>query len=110
MSWLLIETPPKVRAIALNTAEQRRTLAEQAHGCVRWLKSQGFDVVRVEKGAVGPRIIIRTSPLCKQLDGTISSYSRTINGEYRYSFTFRMECEVRWLEAEAAPAKTGGAV
>lgn len=104
MNWALIETPPKVREIALNAAEQRRTLAEKADGCVRWLKSQGFDVVRVEKGVVGPRIIIRTSPLCKQLDGTVSAYSRIANGEQRYSFAFRFDCEVRWMEQAGGAA------
>lgn len=98
MNWMLIETSPKLRAATLRVVEQRREIAEKAHGCVKWLKSQGFDVVRVEKGAVGPRIIIRTSPLCKQLDGTVSAYSRAATGEQRYSFTFRFECEVRWLE------------
>lgn len=102
MNWLLVETPPRVQRVALLAAEQRRTLAEQAHGCVQWLKVQGFDVVRVEQGAVGPRIIIRNSPLCKLLEGVIPAYSRLDANEQhreeRYSFAYRFNCEVRWYE------------
>lgn len=100
MNWMLIETSPKLRAATLLAVEQRREIAAKAHGCVKWLKAQGFSVIRVERGAVGPRILIQASPLCKQLDGAIAAYSRAATGERRYSFTFRFECEVRWLEAE----------
>ena len=98
MNWTLIETPPAVRATTLHAAEQRREVAAQADYCVKWLAAQGFDVVRVEKGAVGPRIVIRYSPLCKRLDGTVAAYQRAAGTEQRYSFAFRFGCEVRWTE------------
>lgn len=116
MNWALVENRPRSIATMLQAAEQRRALAFRADYCVKWLKVQGFDVLRVEKGAVGPRIIIRTSPLCKQLDGTVSAYSRVCcantgaarrtvadksdKTEQRYSFAFRFDCEVRWMEGE----------
>lgn len=117
MNWLFIEIPRcEQRAATLHAAEQRRQIATKADYCVKWLKVQGFDVLRVEQGAVGPRIIIRTSPLCKQLDGTVSAYSRiccantgaarrtatekSSKSEQRYSFAFRFDCEVRWMEGE----------
>lgn len=91
--------PPRI------TLSARLALAQQADGCVKWLKAQGFDVIRVEKGACGPRIIIRPSPLCKKLDGTVAGYSRLAscnrNNELRYSFTYRFDCEVWWAESEA---------
>ncbi|OGS90825.1 MAG: hypothetical protein A2Z95_06045 [Gallionellales bacterium GWA2_60_18] len=98
MNWLLIETPPKQREVALMAAERRRDVATRADYCVKWLKSQGFSVIRVEPGAVGPRIVIHASPLCKQLDGTVCAYERSLLGERRYSFATRFECEVRWYE------------
>lgn len=86
-------------------AQDRLRIAEQADGCVKWLKAQGFDVIRVGKGACGPRIIIRQSPLCKKLDGTVAGYSRLAacnrSNELRYSFTYRFDCEVWWAESEA---------
>lgn len=104
MNWLLIETPPKQRAVAILSADQRRAVAEQAGCCVKWLKAQGFGVLRVERGAVGPRIVIHASPLCKLLDGTVCAYERGPLGERRYSFAMRFECEVRWYDKQAGGA------
>lgn len=108
-NWKLIESSTQQREVALMAAEQRRIIATKADYCVRWLKVQGFEVVRVEQGAVGPRIIIRHSPLCKQLDGTVSAYERSKKAEQRYSFAFRFDCEVRWMDhVEAHPSTITG--
>lgn len=102
MNWELIETPTNQRGAALPFAEQRRKIRDQADGCVKWLKVQGFSVQRIEPGPVCPRIVIHTSPLCLQLEGEIGGYERSTHGERRYSFVFRLGCEVRWYEGSAA--------
>lgn len=102
MTMTLISTPEKIRQRYTAAAEQRRQTAEKADGCVKWLKAQGFDVVRVEAGATGPRITIRPSPLCKRLDGVVPAYQRIGNIEQRYTFVFRFGCEVRWPEGGGA--------
>jgi len=100
MSWELVETTAKQRAAALPPAEQRRKVRDAADGCVKWLKVNGFSVQRVEPGPVCPRIVIHSSPLCRQLKGATGAYERSPNGERRYSFVFRFGCEVRWYESE----------
>jgi hypothetical protein len=99
MNWQLIETPPKQREVAVMAAEQRRALIESADYCKRWLRVQGFSVMRVEQGAIAPRIVVHESPLCKKMDGTISAFERGPKGERRYSFCMRFGCEVRWYQA-----------
>jgi hypothetical protein len=64
-----------------------------AAGCVRWLRSQGFDVLSIWDG---PRIIIRSSPLCDQMEDAVEGYSRSKTGEQRYKTVIRCGCEVRW--------------
>lgn len=73
----------------------RFMIAEQADQCVCWLKAQGFDVLMVE---AGPRITVRTSPLCDQLEGAVCAFSRGLHGEQRYKMAIRFDCEVRWLD------------
>jgi len=77
---------------------ERFLLAEQAHECVQWLKSQGLAVINVEKGSTGARININKSHLCKKFEGIVSAYERTGGRELRYSYVYRFDCEVRWIE------------
>ncbi len=80
-----------------SAAARRLWIAEQADYCAKWLKAQGLEVLRVEKGPLTqPRIIIRPSPLCDRFDGAVSGYSRTLKGELRYRWVMRFDCEVRW--------------
>lgn len=71
----------------------RFEVAAQADYCVRWLKSQGFDVLAVSDG---PRILVRSGPLCDRLEGAVQGYSRGPKGVERYKAVIRHDCEVRW--------------
>lgn len=93
-------------------SEQRLWLADQADRCVKWLKSQGLEVLYINRGAhplpridsrpVTPRIYIKASPLCGQFEGVTSMYERGMNGERRYKMVMRHHCEVRWVDGGAA--------
>lgn len=85
--------------LRLNPAE-RLTLGKQAKQCIDWLFVSGFEVLQVTKGLDKPRVFIRNSPLCKTLDGAIHRFERTQQGESRYWFAIRHNCEVRWNDAE----------
>lgn len=91
----------------------RFQVAEQADYCVRWLKSQGLEVLAVTalttftpslkprrdaEGAVTvcPRILVRYSPLCDKLEGAVQGYSRGPRGIEHYKTVVRFDCEVRW--------------
>ena len=87
--------PPAQRADALR-------IALETDHCVKWLKAQGFEVLTVQKGKRNPRITIRTSPLCEQLEGAVRMYERSAQGERRYWVAIRFDCEVRWTESEVA--------
>jgi hypothetical protein len=89
MTWELVEKP----RVQETFAEQRRRIAAQADDCVKWLRAQGFFVLSVWDG---PRVIIRNSPLCDQLEGAVEGYSRGKAGEQRYKTVIRFDCEVRW--------------
>lgn len=91
MTYELIEQTPKTVSSAW-----RFLIAEQADQCVGWLRANGFDVLTIE---AGPRITVRTSPLCDQLEGAVCGFSRGLHGEQRYKMVTRFECEVRWLDA-----------
>lgn len=93
-NWILIEPAHHVRLAHEILIEQRRRIAEQADFCVRWLKAQGFDVLAVSDG---PRILVRYSHLCDQLEGAVEGYSRGPKGSERYKCVIRHECEVRWI-------------
>ncbi len=102
-------------------------IAQDAHQCVQWLKCQGFDVLFVQAGSrlsappspkgsasrVGrilkPRVYIRTSPLCEQLEGAVWMYERiTHNGNMvsrRYWVAIRLGCEVRWTDEGGSHAE-----
>lgn len=73
----------------------RFLIAEKADQCVGWLKAQGFDVLMVE---AGPRITVRTSPLCDQLEGAVRGFSRGLHGEQYYKMAHRLGCTVCWLD------------
>jgi hypothetical protein len=91
--WQLIEHPH---------ATARLAIAEQADRCAKWLKAQGLEVLRVEKGPrTPPRITIRTSPLCERIEGAVHIYERGLQGERRYKTVMRLGCEVRWDEQVA---------
>src|SRR5665647_3375892 len=49
----------------------RFEVAASADYCVRWLKSQGFEVLAVSDG---PRILVRSGPLCDRLEGAVQGY------------------------------------
>jgi hypothetical protein len=77
---------------------ERIEVARQADQCVKWLIIQGFEVLYMQKGLSCPRVIIRNSPLCKSLDGAVHMYQRGLQGERRYYFAIRFDCEVRWAD------------
>lgn len=85
--------------VRINPAD-RLALAQLAKQCIDWLFISGFEVLQVTKGLDKPRVFIRNSPLCKTLDGAIHRYERSLQGESRYYFAIRHNCEVRWNDAE----------
>lgn len=109
MNWELIESevsshrPPRV------TPEDRMARAAKADPCVKWLKLQGFDVMYVQHGPLNssPRIVIRTEPLCDQLEGSVHRFERVGKVESRYRVAIRFGCEVRWYEASATKSNGG---
>lgn len=90
MNWYFIQSVRQA---------QRLDIAERADRCVKWLKIQGFEVLRVEQG---PRIIIRTCPLCDKFEGAIETYERNLQAAHRYKKVMRLDCEVRWEIGGAA--------
>lgn len=78
----------------------RSEAAEQVEKCVKWLHLQGFEVLGAQVGTRNPRITVRASPLCDQLDGAVRRFERTAQGERRYRVALRLDCEVRWADAE----------
>lgn len=66
--------------------------------CVEWLRHNGFEVRGVQIGARNPRVIIRSSPLCDQLDGAVFRFERIGLVKLHYWVAIRFGCEVRWLE------------
>jgi hypothetical protein len=76
---------------------QRFQIASQADRCVAWLRAQGFDVLAIQ---AGPRITIRYSDLCEQLEGVVEGYQRTPKGETRYKMASRFDCAVVWIVSE----------
>lgn len=104
MSNLQRQLPAPVPVFPFHaTPDERLAAAARADYCVRWLKSQGFEVLYVQKGPRNPRVIIRTSPLCEKLEGAVRMYER-LHGkpEKRYWVAIRFDCEVRWTDGGAA--------
>lgn len=85
-------------------AELRRRIAQQVHQCSQWLRVSGYEILRVEGGFCQPRIVIKPSPLCDQLDGAVNAYERTLHGERRYRYAVRFDCMVEWSESEVGHA------
>lgn len=107
MKFELIEEPQKTTSARppVITQAERLEAAAQADFCVKWLQAQGFEVLYVHKGPRNPRVNIRTSPLCEQLEGAVRMYER-LHGKpaKRYWVAIRFGCEVRWTEMESAVA------
>ena len=102
MKFELIEAPPRFDRVIHSTAAQRMEIAARADYCVKWLQAQGFEVLRVEATRRNPRVNIRTSPLCEQLEGAVRMYERLHSKpEKRYWVAIRFDCEVRWMESGA---------
>ena len=102
--WQLvgISRDEAIAVLSCRAAARRLWIAEQADYCAKWLKAQGLEVLRVEKGLRTPPLIhVRTSPLCDRFDGAAACYSRTLKAEQRYRMAMRHGCEVRWDEQEA---------
>lgn len=85
---------PKQRRI--HQAELRRRLAQRVYQCSQWLRVSKFEILRVAGGFCQPRIVIKPSPLCAKLDGTVDAYERTRHGERRYRYAVRFGCMVEW--------------
>lgn len=83
---------------------ERFQIAAKADACVQWLKSLGLSIRNVEKSKVGlPLINIRPAPQCAKFEDVIGAYERAVvdgkhSIEKRYSYVYRMGCEVRWEE------------
>lgn len=88
---------------------ERLQLAHRAKQCVDWLFVSGFEVLQVQKGLDKPRVFIRNSPLCKQLDGAVHRFERSNGIERRYWFAIRFDCEIRW-DSESMQAVLSGEV
>ena len=78
------------------SAEERIEVARQVDQCVKWLKIQGFEVTGIHKGVSHPRVFVRTSPMCKSLEGSVHRFERMNGVEKRYWFAIRLGCEIRW--------------
>lgn len=85
----------------IHHAELRRRIAQQVHQCSQWLRVQGYEILRVEGGFCQPRIVIKPSPLCDQLDGAADAFERTRHGACHYRYAVRFGCMVTWTESEA---------
>ena len=78
-------------------AVERLQIAQVADYCVRWLKTQGLKVQRVEGDTAQPRIIVKYSELCERMgDDIVLAYERSFVGERRYGWVFRFGCQVKW--------------
>jgi len=77
---------------------ERQMLDHVTDGCVSWLKAQGLEVLKVQKGPVLPLITIRNSKLCEKFEGAVRVFENGPKGKKRYRFVTRFGCEVRWME------------
>lgn len=81
---------------------QRLVAANDTDYCVKWLKTQGLEVIGVSKGHVTPIIIIRNTVLCASFEGKVLAFERGPIRTRRYWFVMRHGCEVRWAESGGA--------
>lgn len=95
INWHFVDTPACRHSRP--SVERRLQIAAQANQCVKWLEINGFEVICISKEILTPpRIIIRNSPLCNELDGVAMGYERNKRGSKHYRFVMRFDCEVRW--------------
>lgn len=92
MKFEIIEPAPR----KTSNAERRRALARKAHQCACWCKASGFEVLAVMGGLRQPRVVIKPSPLCDELEGAVAAYERGVCGARRYRYAVRFGCMVEW--------------
>lgn len=92
MKFEIIEPQPR----HVHNADLRRRIAQQVYQCSRWLRVQGFEILRVAGGVIQPRIVIKHSQLCASLEGAVDAYERNPHGERRYRYAVRFDCMVEW--------------
>lgn len=97
MKFEIIEPAPR----RIYHADLRRQIAMKAYQCASWLRVNGFEVLAVMGGLRQPRVVIRPSPLCEQLDGVVEAYERGPRGERRYQYAMRFGCMVEWVGGAA---------
>lgn len=97
MSTVQLRVNPPVWPMYFKEADKKEA-AWQIDQCVKWLHSQGFEIVSVQAGSRNPRIIIRSSQLCEGLEGAVRRYERIGMNETRYWVAIRFDCEVRWTD------------
>ncbi len=100
-------TPTTNRTIANKVSPLQ--LAQVADYCVRWLKSQGIKVKRVEGDNQQPRIIVKHNALCERLEGITLAYERSQYGERRFGWVFRFGCQIKWAVPAQNPHNSGRA-
>lgn len=82
----------------------RAKLFGRIHRCIEWLAVQKYEVLTVQQGPRIPRVYIKPSPLCDELEGAVEHYERSAAGERRYKTALRFGCEVRWAVTESEVA------
>ncbi len=92
MTFEIIEQAPR----KVSNAALRRQIAEKAYQCARWLRINGFEVLAVLGGVRQPRVVIRPSTLCYQLEGAVDAFERSPRGERRYRYAVRFDCMIEW--------------
>lgn len=80
----------------------KKEATEKTQQCISWLQAQGFEVQYAYLTPRNPRITIRHTPLCDQLEGAVRRYERVGNNAQHYWVAVRFDCEVRWQEGGAA--------
>jgi len=87
---------------------ERLQLAQVADYCVKWLKTQGIKVQRVEGDTDQPRIIVKYSDRCDLFEGITHAYERSAAyGERRYAWVYRFGCQIKWAVPAENPHKVG---
>lgn len=77
----------------------RMGCAAAAVTCMRWLRTQGFEVIKVCESRHLPRIYIRACGACEKLEGAVRVYERAPGIERRCLAVMRHDCEIRWADA-----------
>lgn len=66
--------------------------------CMRWLRAEGFEIIKIEESGHMPRLYIRAAEACDKLEGAVRVYERDRHTERRYFMVTRHDCEVRWAD------------